>query len=319
MDKPFEQNIIALIWDFDKTLARDYMQKPIFERYGVDEKAFWAEKNSLVEKYKKVGIKVNKDTIYLNHLLTCVEQGIFKGLNNALLRELGKEITFYEGIPEFLQTVKDLIEKDEKYRKYHIRLEHYIVSTGLAEMIKGSDIYPYVNGVWGCEFIEEPIWSDLSEEKPENDEEPKQIKQIAYMIDNTSKTRALFEINKGTNIHPDIDVNAKLPENMRRIPFKNMIYIADGPSDVPAFSILKQFGGKTFAVYPKGSAKHLKQVDRLRQDHRIDMYGEADYRKDTLTYLWLTEQVKQIADRIYMEKEKAIKNSSSTVPEHIIH
>ncbi len=106
---------------------------------------------------------------------------------------------------------------------------------------------------------------------------------------------------------------------MRRIPFKNMIYIADGPSDVPAFSILKQFGGKTFAVYPKGSAKHLKQVDRLRQDHRIDMYGEADYRKDTLTYLWLTEQVKQIADRIYMEKEKAIKNSSSTVPEHIIH
>ena len=212
MDKPFEQNIIALIWDFDKTLARDYMQKPIFERYGVDEKAFWAEKNSLVEKYKKVGIKVNKDTIYLNHLLTCVEQGIFKGLNNALLRELGKEITFYEGIPEFLQTVKDLIEKDEKYRKYHIRLEHYIVSTGLAEMIKGSDVYPYVNGVWGCEFIEEPIWSDLSEEKPENDEEPKQIKQIAYMIDNTSKTRALFEINKGTNIHPDIDVNAKLPK-----------------------------------------------------------------------------------------------------------
>ena len=187
-------------------------------------------------------------------------------------------------------------------------------------MIKGSAIFPYVNGIWGCEFIEEPIKSELviNEQSEEKIVTKSQIKQIAYVIDNTTKTRAVFEINKGVNKYPDMDVNAKFPLNARRIPFSNMIYIADGPSDVPVFSVLKQNGGKTFAVYPVSSVQHLNQVDKLRADNRIDMYGEADYRKGTLTNLWLTEQVKIIADRIYLEKEEAIKRNLSSVPDHII-
>lgn len=315
-----EQNVIALIWDFDKTLASDYMQKPIFEKYQVNEAEFWKEKNRLVEKYNEMGINVNKDTIYLNHFLTCVEQGVFKGLNNALLRELGKEITFYEGLPEFFDAVKKIVEENEQFTKYHITLEHYIVSTGLAEMIKGSKIFPYVKDVWGCEFIEEPIKSNLQVAGDGNAGAggPSEIKQIAYAIDNTSKTRALFEINKGVNVHKGMDVNAKLAQSARRIPFSNMIYIADGPSDVPAFSIIKQYGGKTFAVYPKGKADHLNQVDKLREDNRIHMYGEADYREGTLTYLWITEQVKKIAEKIYNTKEDALINILDKVPEHFI-
>lgn len=77
-----------------------------------------------------------------------------------MLRELGKEIEFFEGVPEFLKKVKDLIKKDEKFKKYHITLEHYIISTGLAEMIRGSKVAEYVDGIWGCEFIEEPIHSE---------------------------------------------------------------------------------------------------------------------------------------------------------------
>lgn len=124
----------------------------------------------------------------------------------------------------------------------------------------------------------------------------------------------MFEINKGVNKYDELDVNAKIPKNSRRIPFENMIYIADGPSDVPAFSIVKQNGGSTFAVFPKGSVKHLKQVDKLREDGRIDMYGEADYTENSLTYLWITEKVKDIADRIYRKKEDAIKQIHSSVP-----
>lgn len=97
-----------------------------------------------------------------------------------------------------------------------------------------------------------------------------------------------------------------------------MIYIADGPSDVPAFSIIKQYGGKTFAVYAKGKADHLNQVDKLREDNRIDMYGEADYREGTLTYLWITEQVKKIAEKIHKNKEDALINILDKVPEHFI-
>lgn len=248
------------------------------------------------------------------------EQGIFPGLNNDMLRELGKEIEFFEGIPEFLKKVKDLIEKDEKFKKYHITLEHYIISTRLAEMIRGSKVAEYVDGIWGCEFIEEPIHSELKPEKSKNynKSNTKEIKQIAYAIDNTSKTRAIFEINKGVNKHKDLDVNAKMPFDARRIPFENMIYIGDGPSDIPVFSLLKQNGGKTFAVYPKHSVDHFQQVDKLRKDDRIDMYGEADYREGTLTYMWITEHAKQIANRIYNEKETAIEEIISAAPEHLV-
>lgn len=322
MKQAFNQDVIAVIWDFDKTLAKDYMQKPIFEKYNVNEIDFWKENNELYEKYKSQGIKINKDTIYLNHLLTCVKQGIFPGLNNALLKELGKEIKLYDGLPEFFNTITNLVKKDENYRKHNITVEHYIVSTGLSKMIRGSSIADYVDGIWGCEFIEDPVESNLG--KKESDKigntlaSQNVITQIGYAIDNTSKTRALFEINKGANIYDIIDVNSDLSAENRRIPFKNMIYIADGPSDVPAFSIVKKNGGKTFAVYPKGNSSLLRQVDRLREESRIDMYGEADYSENTTTYMWILEQVRNIANRIYDEKESLISGISSSPPKHQI-
>ncbi|MGB3979263.1 MAG: hypothetical protein WBK73_09740 [Tepidanaerobacteraceae bacterium] len=149
-----EQNVIAVIWDFDKTLVDGYMQTPIFDYYDVDEAEFWREVRELEDKYKEMQIKVNKDTIYLNHMLTCVEQGIFEGLNNKKLFEWGSKLKFYKGIPEIFRILKDRIENNAEYKKFNITLEHYIVSTGLAEMIRGSSIMKYVDGVWGCEFIE---------------------------------------------------------------------------------------------------------------------------------------------------------------------
>ncbi len=316
-----EQNIIAIIWDFDKTLVNGYMQEPIFKKYGVDEHAFWAEVNNLVPEYKKQGIKVNRDTIYLNHFITCTQQGIFPKLNNSLLRELGRELVFYKGIPDIFNDLKDITANSDKYKTFSIQVEHYIVSTGLSEMIKGSIVKDYVNGIWGCEFIETPIKSSLHIKeyaaKDKNGQEEAQISQIAYAIDNTSKTKAIFEINKGTNLFPNIDVNSKIDKKDRRVPFENMIYIADGPSDVPAFSVLKNNGGRTYAIYPRGDYKAFQQVDALIRDKRIDMLGEADYSKDTTTYLWLKEQVEAIANNIYDKKISQINTSVSKAPEHI--
>jgi len=315
-----EQNIVAIIWDFDKTLVDGYMQTPIFRRYGVSEAEFWKEVNGLEDKYKEKGIRVNRDTIYLNHFLTCVDQGIFKGLNNSVLRELGKELKFYTGVPEIFKKLQDSVENNPEFRKFNIKVEHYIVSTGLAEMIKGSVVARYVKHIWGCEFIEEPIKSSLNGGNGKNRDSgntEREIKQIAYAIDNTSKTRAIFEINKGSNEYPNIDVNAKISYEDRRVPFENMIYIADGPSDVPAFSVLKSNGGRTFAVYPKGNSRAFKQVNQLIRDGRIDMFAEADYSEGTTTYMWLMENVNQIASNIYNKKSDQIKRSVSKPPEHI--
>lgn len=90
-------------------------------------------------------------------------------------------------------------------------------------------------------------------------------------IHNTSKTRALFEINKGIPRHPEADVNAKMSEEMRRVRFENMIYIADGPSDIPAFSLVHKNGGSAFAIYPPKDVKAFRQAERMRHDGRIDM------------------------------------------------
>lgn len=316
-----EQNIIAIIWDFDKTLVDGYMQKPIFKKYGVDEHEFWNEVNALAAEYSKQGIRVNRDTIYLNHFITCAQQGVLPKLNNSILRELGKQLEFYEGVPFILLELKETIEKNPKYQTFNIQVEHYIVSTGLAEMIKGSIINDHVKGIWGCEFIEEPIKSSLVikeyELKAKDSPKEAQISQIAYAIDNTSKTRAIFEINKGANLFSEIDVNSKMDAKDRRVPFENMIYIADGPSDVPAFSVLKGNGGKAFAIYPKGDTKAFKQVNSLIRDGRIDMLGEADYSKDTTTYLWLKEEVETIANNIYAKKLQQINSSVSKAPVHI--
>jgi len=333
---PFAQNIIALIWDFDKTLIPGNMQAPLFRKYGVDEPTFWREVQQLEDYYRQKGIRVNKETVYLNHVLTYVREGIFKGLNNRMLEELGKELTFYPGLPEFFPKIKAIIEEDERYKTFDIKLEHYIVSTGFAAMIRGSAIARYVDGIWGCEFIEEPAKpgfmlsggadKEAAQASAEaeaaaaaaGEESGSEITQIGYAIDNTFKTRALFEINKGANKYADIDVNSKMDEADRRVPFEHMIYIADGPSDVPVFSILNKSGGRTYAVYPKGNMKAFRQVDMLRRDERIQMFGEADYQEGSQTYMWLVLQARQIADAIVKKKEQAIRASVSQPPTHLI-
>ncbi len=312
-----EQNTIAIIWDFDKTLINGYMQDPIFNKYKIDGNEFWKEVNALPDEYMKQGVKVNKDTIYLNHMLTCVTQGMFKGLNNEMLVQLGAELQFYPGVKELFASLKTQISNDERYQKYGIHVEHYIVSTGLTSMIRGSEIFEFVDDIWGCEFIEDPIASKMATTR-KTALEAKEIRQTGYLIDNTSKTRAIFEINKGANKYEYIDVNSHMEKKDRRVPFEHMIYIADGPSDVPVFSILQQYGGKTFAIYPPGDERAFKQVDALRNDGRVDMYAEANYSEGTTAYMWLTSKTKEIAEKIYQFREDEIKSAVKQAPHHLV-
>ena len=299
-------NVIAVIWDFDKTLVDGYMQDPIFAHYGVDGEQFWKEVHELPGKYlKEQNVRVNRDTIYLNHFLRYVREGIFPDLNNEKLKTFGKELQFYPGIPEIFERTKRMIAEDPHYGEYDIKVEHYIVSTGMLAVIKGTAIMDYVDGVWGNELIEDIVNGR------------KVIAELGYTIDNTSKTRAIFEINKGVPKHPEIDVNSKVPTDKRRVPFENMIYIADGPSDIPAFSLVNKNGGSTFAIYPKGDERAFRQVEQLRMDGRIHTYAEADYREGTTAQLWICSKIKDIAERIRKNEKKSITESISEVPIHL--
>lgn len=298
------QNIIAIIWDFDKTLVDGYMQDPIFQEFNVDSTDFWAGVNALPKEYKEKGVKVNPDTIYLNQFIKEAQNGKFKGLSNKKLKSYGEKQKFYNGIPEIFKKTLNLLSEDEICKEYNIKVEHYIVSTGFAEVIRGTVLCTkgFVKDIWGCELIE-------SEEGI--------ISEIGYTIDNTTKTRALFEINKGTNVNESINVNSKLSKEQRRIDFQNMIYIADGPSDVPAFSVVKSKGGATFAIYPKGDKDAFKQVEALRQDGRIDMFAEADYGEETTAEMWICNKIEEFAERI-KKREADLRSSSNASPKHLV-
>ena len=101
-------NIIAVIWDCDKTLIDGYMQDPIFEEYGINAHDFWEKVNKTPERLaKEKGIRVNEDTYYLNHFIKCAHDGTLSGLNNAKLREYGKKQKFYNGIPNLFEKTKN--------------------------------------------------------------------------------------------------------------------------------------------------------------------------------------------------------------------
>ena len=138
------------------------------------------------------------------------------------------------------------------------------------------------------------------------------------MIDNTSKSRAIFEINKGTNKLADIGVNDTIAQEDRRVPFQNMIYIADGPSDVPSFSILNQYGGKTFAVYKPGSKPEFKQVASLQELNRVQGIGEANYTDGSLTSMWVLNAIEEIANRIVVGREILLREKVGRSPRHIV-
>src|SRR5580658_7708511 len=313
----FTQNIIACIWDFDKTLIPDYMQSPLFRRYGIDEETFWAETNSLAAAYRKRGYHIASEIAYLNHLLTYVMAGRLAGLNNKILRECGAGIVFYPGLPKFFDLAKAFLHEKETYRKHELQLEHYIVSTGLAEVIRGSAIASHVDGIWGCEFIENPLQPGFMKQRELDVRAEAEIAQIGVMIDNTTKTRALFEINKGTNKNSAIDVNANIAPEDRRIPFQNMLYIADGPSDIPSFSVVKKGGGMAYAVYNPARADEFAQNDRVRQVGRIDHYGPADYTEGSSTAQWLRLHIQKICDRIVTYREAAVAQRVSRPPRHL--
>lgn len=302
-------NIIAIIGDCDKTLINGYMQDPIFDEYGIDGKAFWTENNQRQVDLRKIysNIRINADTYYLNLFLQYIREEKFKDLDNKKLREFGKKQNFYKNVPGFLSVLNDLFKDEKEYLEYGIQVENYIVSTGFAELIRGSVLNDVVKNIWGCELIE----SEINGKRVLSD--------VVYTIDNTTKTRAIFEINKGSwNKELDIDVNAKIPFDSRRVAFENMIYIADGPSDIPAFSLIKQKGGTTFAIYPKEDEVALKQVEQMRIDGRVDMYAEADYSEGTTANLWIKNKIFEIADRIRSRERSRLINAISSVPKHLV-
>ena len=285
-------NIIAVVYDFDHTLSPHYMQdQTILRHAGIEPQAFWQSCTALI---KESGY--DQELAYMKRML---EHDAIRSLSNRDLQRMGTQITFFPGVPDCFGELNAIVGQS-KYREWDIHLEHYVVSSGLEAILTGSEIAKWTKAVWGCQFAEEDGHISF----------PKRT------ISHTQKTQYLFRVNKNL-LDPAEDVNDHMPEEARRVPFRHMIYVGDGPTDVPCFTVIKKNGGLAVAVYnPDDPTRRSfkKCYDLTRHADRVHFMAPADYRSGSPLRLILEQHLTEIADGIVERRRRVIETTRVAAP-----
>ena len=265
------RTIVALLYDFDKTLCTQDMQNYAFiPSLGMTPGEFWAEANSF-------GRRNRMDAI-LAYMYIMLQEAQRKSLpfTREDLVEKGRGIELFPGVEGWFAFG----------RRQGVQVEHYVISSGLREIIEGSSISSAFKEIYASEFYYDetgrPVWPKLA-------------------VNFTAKTQFVYRINKGVlDVSDDKTLNASMPDDSKRIPFVNMIYMGDGLSDVPCMKMMRAYGGQAIAVY---QSANRAGVEELLARGRVDFIFPADYREGSA----LDETVKNIirkmsiADRLWEE------------------
>lgn len=247
------ETIVAIIYDFDKTLCDKDMQEYSFiPNLGMDPDVFWKMTNEFTTKEK------------MDKILGCMYMMLneAKKHNKVITKEylysLGSDINFFPGILTWFERINEYGES------LGLKIEHYIISSGLREIIKGTKISKYFKEVYACCFLYdekgEAIWPKMS-------------------VNYTAKVQFLSRINKGVlDISNDHELNMKMLDEDRRISTKNMIYLGDGITDIPSMRMTRENGGYAIAVY-QNDDKRI--AENLLKDNRIDFYAKANYEENS--------------------------------------
>lgn len=253
--KNAKKPVVALIYDFDGTLSPRNMQEYSFIRaLNMSPKDFWSKAQELSEKNDASSI-----SCYMKLMLDEAKSKNIS-LQRKSFRSFGHEVELFPGVKEWFSLINKL--GDEK----GLTIKHYINSSGLKEMIEGTDIAHEFERIYACSFIYNV---DEVAEWP------------AVAVDFTTKTQFLFKINKGIDsVRDDKKINEYVPKDQRPIPFERMIYFGDGDTDIPCMRMVKQEGGYSVAVYnPEDKQKRLN-AEKLIKEERVNFVCEADYRKE---------------------------------------
>ena len=249
----------ALIYDFDGTLARDNLQERSFipEVVGMSPKEFWCE--------VKTRTKKNDADEILVYMQVMIEKASEKSIKVSCeqLRKHGTKAALFPGLED-----ASWFHRINKHAKdLGLCIEHYIISSGIEEMIAGCPIHGQFCRVFASKFIYRDgnaIWPGVA-------------------INYTTKTQYLFRINKGIDNHWNQEaINSYTPENERPIPFRRMIFIGDGETDIPTMKMMTHNRGYPIAVYNPGrTEKDLTKIHGLISDGRVDFVAPADYQENS--------------------------------------
>ncbi len=265
--------VIALMYDFDKTLCTKDMQEYTFiPNVGLTPEEFWAEAGEL-----SAGKKMDPVLAYMYLMREKAHAAKIPVKREAFVK-LGRDLEFFPGVESWFERINRF------GKELGVTAEHYIISSGLREIIEGSSIYGAFRDVFACEFLYD-----------ENDTVCWPKNAVNY----TTKTQFLFRINKGVlDIDNDADLNRYTPEDDRRVPFRSMIYIGDGLTDVPCMKLVKVNGGYSVAVYPEGKRDRVKE---LLAGDRVNLIEPADYSEGSGLELAVKDMMRKMAaaDALY--------------------
>lgn len=251
----FDKKTIALVYDFDGTLSPKPMQEYAFlPEIGADASAFWAESNAIA--------KATQADPLITYMHLMYKKAKAKGvqIDRSDLVAQGKRVEFYPGVETWFDAIAGYVKSHAQSHGVHLR--HYLISSGLTEIVEGTSIYRRFHNVFASEY-----WFEAYE-----------LPYPKRVITDTGKTQYLFRINKGVEDLGE-SINQHMPEGERPIPFSNMIYFGDGDTDVPSMAVTRKNGGYAVAVHPPGKGKS-KCVD-LFNAGRCDFFAPADYRESS--------------------------------------
>ncbi len=244
MKKP----IIAIMYDYDKTLCtRDMQEYTFIPSVGMKDEEFWQLANV-------VSTTEVMDSI-LSYMYCMIEKTRETGipLTRESLVACGKDVEYHPGVEDWFERINQYAEEAG------VEVEHYVLSSGLKEIIEGTSIAKYFKKIYACEFMYrdgQAVWPKLA-------------------VNYTNKTQFVYRINKGVlDISNNVELNSSRPDNEKRVFFSNMIYIGDGLTDVPCMKLVKQSGGHSIAIYHPG--EHGGAA-KLLEHGRVDWMFEADY------------------------------------------
>ena len=246
------KRIIALVYDFDGTLSPKPMQEyTVLPKLHANPKAFWAEANALARQHESDVL------ITYMHLMFRKAKEAGVRIDRNELVALGRDVELFAGVESWFDEIEAYINLRAEVP---VELRHYLISSGLTEIIEGTSIYSRFHNVFASEYLFDAY--DLPY--------PKRV------ISDTGKTQYLFRINKGLE-DLNVSINSHMPEEDRPIPFSNMIYFGDGETDVPSMAVTRKNGGYAVAVHRPGSNR--SRCIELYNAGRCDFFAPADYRR----------------------------------------